>query len=292
MSTDDTTTQDVSRRRLLRMGGFAVAGAAAATALGSAPASAAAGDPVLAGRATDAGTAGTRLTTASTEPTLSLANSAGAHLRLEPSDPAGWTPQVGEIKNTAAGPLIGLDRDGTGVEQGYLVTNLDLQDLVSYLPMIYAPAPKRVLDTRHAVRRVSIVAQTPGAVDSLGRLVAGGVIDVALDSATGDLDVASVFLNVTVTGPVGAGHITLFPYGVARPTTSTLNYVTNQTVANSAVTAVGLFEGRPTLRVFSPTTTHVIIDVTAVYGSFPVTSADGSTTAQSPLLPDLRTSGT
>lgn len=291
MSSDDTTARDVSRRRLLRMGGAAVAGAAAATALGSSPASAAAGDPVLAGRDNDAGAAGTRLTTASAEPTVSLANSAGAQLRLEPSDPAGWTPQVGEIKNTAAGPLIGLDRDGTGVQQGYLVTNLDLQDLVSYLPMLYAPAPKRVLDTRHAVRRESIVAQTPGAIDSLGRLVGGGVIDVVLDSATGDLDVASVFLNVTVTAPVGVGHLTVFPYGVAQPTASTLNYVAKQTVANAAVTAVGLAAGKPCIRIYSPTTTHVIIDVTAVYGSFPVTSADGTTTQRSPLLPELRTSG-
>lgn len=290
MSTEDTTAQDVSRRRLLRMGGIAVAGAAAATALGSTSASAASGDPLLVGRANDAGSTGTRLTTASAEPTVSLANSTGAQLRLEPSDPAGWTPQVGEIKNTAAGPLIGLDRDGTGVQQGYLVTNLDLQDLVSYLPMIYAPPPKRVLDTRHAARRVSIVAQTPGAVDSLGRLVGGGVIDVVLDSATGDLDVASVFLNVTVTEPVGAGHITVFPSGVAQPTASTLNYVARQTVANSAVTAVGLVDGKPRIRIYSPTTTHVIVDVTAVYGSFPVTSADGST-QRSPLLPELRTSG-
>lgn len=291
MSTDETTAQDVSRRRLLRMGGIAVAGAAAATALGSSPASAATGDPVLAGRANDAGSAGTRLTSASAEPTVSLANTTGAQLRLEPSDPAGWTPQVGEIKNTAAGPLIGLDRDGTGVEQGYLVTNLDLQDLVSYLPMIYAPGPKRVLDTRHAALRVSIVAQTTGAIDELGRLVGGNVIDVALNAATGDLDVASVFVNVTVTEPVGVGHITLFPFGVPQPGASTLNYVAKQTVANSAISAVGLSQGRPTIRIYSPTTTHLIVDVTAVYGSFPVTSADGTTKQRSPLLPSLRPSG-
>ncbi|MGW6129850.1 hypothetical protein ACWFNE_07470 [Cellulomonas sp. NPDC055163] len=297
MSTDDTTAQgtaahdvtppEVSRRRLLRMGGMAVAGAAAATAIGSTSASAAAGDPLLAGRATDAGTAGTRLTATSTAPALSLANPTGAQLRLEPSDPAGWTPQVGEIKNTAAGPLIGLDRDGTGVERGYLVTNLDLQDLVSYLPMIYAPAPTRVLDTRSAEGRASIVGRTPGALDAAGRIVGGSTIDLALHTATGDLDVASVFLNLTVTQGAAPGHVIMWPYGVDRPGTSSINYGANQDVANFAVTAVGLFQGRPTVRLFATTTVHLLVDVTAVYGSFPVTST-GAASVRSPLLPELR----
>ncbi|MFS0701750.1 hypothetical protein AB6N24_17385 [Cellulomonas sp. 179-A 4D5 NHS] len=300
MSTDDTTargttapdaaTPDVSRRRLLRMGGMAVAGAAAATAIGSTPASAAAGDPVLAGRANDAGTSGTRLTATSTAPALSLANPTGAQLRLEPSDATGWTPQVGEIKNTAAGPLIGLDRDGTGVERGYLVTNLDLQDLVSYLPMIYAPAPKRVLDTRSAAGRASIVGRTAGALDAGGRVTAGATIDVAVDAATGDLDVASIFVNLTVTMGAGLGHVTLFPHGVARPDTSTINFYANQDLANFAVTAVGMLEGRPTIRLYVTSTVHLILDVTAVYGSFPVATT-GAGAARSPLLPELRVDG-
>ncbi|MBB2921446.1 hypothetical protein [Cellulomonas cellasea] len=301
MSTDETTAQDtvaqdvtaaeVTRRRLLRMGGMAVAGAAAATAIGSSPASAAAGDPLLAGRPNDAGTAGTRLTATSAAPALSLANPTGAQLRLEPSDPAGWTPQVGEIKNTAAGPLIGLDRDGTGVERGYLVTNLDLQDLVSYLPMLYAPAPRRVLDTRSAAGRASIVGRTAGAIDAAGRVVGGSTIDVALDTATGDLDVASVFLNLTATQGTAPGHVILWPYGVERPVTSSLNYAANQDIANFAVTAVGLFQGRPTIRLLATTTAHLLVDVTAVYGSFPVTTVGGNGDVRSPLLPELRTGG-
>lgn len=297
MTSDDTTahdgtTRDVTRRRLLRMGGMAVAGAAAATAIGATPASAAAGDPVLAGRQNDAGTAGTRLTASSTAATVSLANPTGAQLRLEPSDSAGWTPQVGDIKNTAAGPLIGLDRDGTGVQSGYLVTNLDLQDLISYLPMIYAPAPKRVLDTRSEAGRASIIGRTPGALDSSGRMVAGATIDVAVDSATGDLDAASVFVNLTVTMGAGVGHLRLFPFGVDRPNTSSLNYGPNQDIANFAITAVGLSQGRPTVRVYTTTAVHVLMDVTAVYGAFPVAAADGTAAAaRSPLLPQLRVDG-
>ncbi|WP_258723650.1 hypothetical protein [Cellulomonas sp. NS3] len=300
MTTDDTTAHgatapdaaapEVSRRRLLRMGGMAVAGAAAATAIGSTSASAAAGDPLLAGRAHDAGTSGTRLAATSTAPTLSLANPTGAQLRLEPSDATGWNPQLGEIRNTPAGPVIGLDRDGTGVERGYLVTNLDLQDLVSYLPMIYAPAPTRVLDTRTEAGRASIVGRTPGALDASGRVVAGATIDVAVDAATGDLDAASIFVNLTVTQGAGVGYVTLFPHGVARPETSSINFTANQDLANFAVTAVGLFQGRPTIRLFVTSAVHVLVDVTAIYGSFPVTTT-GAVAARSPLLPELRVDG-
>jgi hypothetical protein len=286
-SVPDVSARDVTRRRLLRLGGMAVAGAAAATALGSTSAAAATGDPVLAGRENDAGAAGTRLTTSGAAPTVSLANPTGAQLRLEPSDPAGWTPQVGEIKNTAAGPLIGLDRDGTGVERGYLVTNLDLQDLISYLPMIYAPAPKRVLDTRVEAGRASIIGKTPGAINSAGHLVGGGIIDVAIDAASGDLDVASVFVNLTATGAIASGYMTLFPFGTDRPTTSSLNFEQGKNIANFAVTAVGLSGGRPTVRIWSRNTTHVILDVTAIYGSFPATTGPGAG-ARSSLLPDLR----
>lgn len=53
------------------------------------------------------------------------------------------------------------------------------------------------------------------------------------------LSATAVVLNMTVVSPMASGYLTVFPCDVARPDTSSLNYVTGQTVANSVTVAVG-----------------------------------------------------
>jgi hypothetical protein len=48
-------------------------------------------------------------------------------------------------------------------------------------------------------------------------------------------DPAAVVMNITVDHPEGAGYLTVFPYGVTKPYTSSANYVFNQTVGNEIV---------------------------------------------------------
>jgi hypothetical protein len=50
---------------------------------------------------------------------------------------------------------------------------------------------------------------------------------------------ASVVLNLTVTGPTGAGYVTAFPTGQSRPTTSSINYTRGWTGANLVVVQAG-----------------------------------------------------
>lgn len=107
-----------------------------------------------------------------------------------------------------------------------------------------AVTPARLLDTR------SGLGAPAGATTQVTLQVsgAGGV------PATG---ASAVALNVTVTGPAGAGYVTAYPDGSSRPTASNLNVTKGQTVANLVVVPLGP-DGRVVL--FSSTPTQLIAD--------------------------------
>ena len=69
---------------------------------------------------------------------------------------------------------------------------------------------------------------------------------------------ASVVLNVTVTGPTGAGFVTVYPCGIDRPLASNLNYGVGTTAANAVLVKVGV-EGKVCLYNSNPT--QLIADV-------------------------------
>jgi 5'-nucleotidase len=97
-----------------------------------------------------------------------------------------------------------------------------------------AVGPQRLLDTRRG--------ESPAAVLTVAKAKVGGdyVLEArvtglaGLTPATG---LTSVVLNVTATNPEAAGYVTVFPCGT-RPATSSLNFATGQTVANSVITKV------------------------------------------------------
>ena len=69
----------------------------------------------------------------------------------------------------------------------------------------------------------------------------------------------AVSLNVTVTNPVAAGFVTVFPCGDPLPGTSSVNFVPGQTVANGVVSKVGV---GGTVCLVTSVPTDVIVDVT------------------------------
>jgi hypothetical protein len=77
--------------------------------------------------------------------------------------------------------------------------------------------PTRVLDTRYGIG-VPQAAVGPG-----------HTITVTLNPG---LPVSAVFLNLTVTSPTGAGYLTAWAHGTARPTTSDLNFTAGETIAS------------------------------------------------------------
>jgi hypothetical protein len=75
----------------------------------------------------------------------------------------------------------------------------------------------------------------------------------------------AIAVNVTVTQPTALGHVTIYPQGVALPTTSTINFSSGQTRANNAIVEVGANDSIAATCGQSSGTTHFIIDVVGYF---------------------------
>jgi hypothetical protein len=114
------------------------------------------------------------------------------------------------------------------------------------------PAPVRALDTRAGQGYAEVANRTT-------RLANGETVAIDLDRPGGiPAGATAAIVNLTVTGGTGTGHLTAFPSDASAPTTSNINFVTGQTVANLAVVPLDA-NGRMSLR--SVGTTNVIVDV-------------------------------
>ncbi|MGZ4700253.1 MAG: hypothetical protein ACXV98_03495 [Ilumatobacteraceae bacterium] len=76
--------------------------------------------------------------------------------------------------------------------------------------------------------------------------------------------VRTVVLNVTVTGALGSGYLTVYPCDEARPTSSNLNYDVGVTRAVAVTARVG---ANGAVCVYTQTPTDVIVDLTGFYAS-------------------------
>ncbi|WP_404391262.1 hypothetical protein [Humibacillus xanthopallidus] len=88
-----------------------------------------------------------------------------------------------------------------------------------------AVSPRRFLDTRTGL----------GAAKA--KVGAGRTINVVIPGLPAA--VSSVVLNVTATNVTATGHVIIWPYGQARPTTSNLNFTAGKTVPNMVTVRVG-----------------------------------------------------
>lgn len=254
----------LQRRRLLR-GGALLAGAAGVAIAGAAvPARAANGDPVLAGGETTA-TRSTRLTldavAGRSQPTLSLDNPSGAALELS-ALPESWAGELGlgQIANLPTGPIVGIDHGG-GVANAYLALSIDLDALS--LPV--AIPPQRILDTRTKDGRANILRASSGsALDSTGRLREGQWLDLALAS-TNEATIDGIFANLTVTGSLTSGYLTVYPGG-DRPATSSINFAAGKSLANGGFFATGLVDEHYVVRIYTSATSHIILDISGFTG--------------------------
>ncbi|MFB7811842.1 MULTISPECIES: PKD domain-containing protein [Streptomyces] len=89
-------------------------------------------------------------------------------------------------------------------------------------------------------------------------------VQVAGRGAIPSSNVTAVALNVTVTGPRGAGHLTVFPSGQQAPGTSNVNFSANQTIANSVIVPVGP-DGQINVRNGAWDPADVVVDVVGYY---------------------------
>jgi len=253
----------VERRTAIRRGaallagvtGLGVAAAAAAPAASAAP-----GDPVVQGASNDAAATTTTLTSSAGSGTLALSNTgAGAPLRVAAS--ATFPPDA-----STAGDLHSFDTGdfvfptfthvtGTGptdpADRG-----LVFSDSWAFQPI--PVVPQRALDTRNAAGRARVL-DPAGKFDSTGRLLAGRTITLSLNDYVAGF--GGVLGNLTVTGPLAGGHLILYPAD-PRPSTSSINYVTGQTIANFSYTGLDFTGTDLVVRIFTVSTTHVIFDIT------------------------------
>lgn len=154
----------------------------------------------------------------------------------------------------------------TYAQRGTYTVTVTLQDsnqrlvktaTVSVNGSTYVPVtPTRVLDTRYGIGAAKAVVPENGTVAV--SVTQGVTLPADLGTIT------AVVLNVTVTDPTGAGHVTVYPTGQPLPTTSNLNFTAKETVPNLVTIKVGT-NNEVTLDNASTGSTNLIADVEGYY---------------------------
>ena len=264
----------VGRRGLLTRGGAMVVGAVGAgvaVTATAAPANAASGDPVTQGAVNNVGAnvAATEIQATNGNaptPTVILTN-LGTPATGQASPPLRVTP-AGSGLNTPATNTVGGDIVATN--DGNLWFTHAIPNVGNFAAPVHTDAnsnsfvplagPVRILDTRSSAGR-SHVLDPSGKFDSAGRLLSGKTIHIDLTSLVAFGDAMSA--NLTVTGSLASGFLTLWSGAIALPNASSINYVKAQTIAN--LTSSGIHAVNTTTDTIAIActngATHVILDV-------------------------------
>ncbi|MCU1367324.1 MAG: hypothetical protein JWN39_2963 [Ilumatobacteraceae bacterium] len=125
---------------------------------------------------------------------------------------------------------------------------------IDFIPL----PPARLADTRQGQPTVD------GLFAGIGTITGGTTFVLPVAGRGGvAANSSAAALNVTVTEPVDAGFVTVYPCGGILPTASNLNFVAGATVPNAVVTKIG--DGGAVC-FFASRTLHLVVDVN---GSFP-----------------------
>ncbi len=113
----------------------------------------------------------------------------------------------------------------------------------------YTPiSPVRMVDTRAPIGVATQARVAPNQVTELLFPITSGI----------DSGAQAAIMNVTVTDPVGAGFLTVFPCGTPRPVASNLNFVAGETRPNLVISGVG---GNGRVCIIASTAAHVVVDL-------------------------------
>ena len=203
----------------------------------------------------------------STQPAFTTATGQGAHdFVASPGDlfTTRTSPSVDSADETAPGMANG-DAWGWPAADDPLVPNTGTgsgfrdrgaQEFADFGSVFTPAGPTRMLDTRSAV-----------GVPSAAAVPAFGTVDLQVAGAAGipATGVTAVTLNVTVTDPQQAGHLTVYPHGDERPTASNLNWTAGTTIPN--LVTVPVKDGKVSFANVSPGTTQLIADLAGYYSA-------------------------
>lgn len=120
-------------------------------------------------------------------------------------------------------------------------------------------APVRAVDTRPGTQtRIAVPGGGFGGTEVLRVQLAGNPAILEVPATAG-----AVVLNATVTGPTNAGHLTVWPAGLAKPLASSINFGAGSTLANLVIAKVGT-DGQVDLAI-STGQAHAILDIVGYY---------------------------
>jgi hypothetical protein len=152
-----------------------------------------------------------------------------------------------DVANTVLAPL---SSDGTICVVTSAVTDV-VVDVFGYVP---AGSPIELLDS--PVRGLD--SRSGLGVERAGRVAGGSSIVFDAGAVAGVGEAGAVVLNVTATGPAGAGFVTVAACDVPAPATSSLNVVAGRDVANFVVSAV---DDDGAVCVTTSVETNLVVDV-------------------------------
>lgn len=130
-------------------------------------------------------------------------------------------------------------------------------DLNGYMPAdseYYGLVPQRAADTRD------------GTGVRQGFLPAGKTLRVPVGGKFVPEEALAATLNVTVTQPAQAGHVTVYPCDEPKPLASNLNFAAGQTVPNMVVSPLSLTDG--SVCVYSNVKSHIVVDVNGFFSDW------------------------
>lgn len=150
--------------------------------------------------------------------------------------------------------------------------------------LIYVPiAPCRVLDTR-------VPSANSGRIDAnSSRDFWGWGVDFASEQggAAGGCDIepnpAAIAMNVTAVSPIGAGYLTVYPFGEGAPLAATLNYQSGDVVGNESIVKVHQVPGQKEFSIYSFRSVHVVADAVGYFIRPPATALECMTAQVGPI---------
>jgi hypothetical protein len=176
--------------------------------------------------------------------------------------------------------LAGLARVSDGGSHSN--SELAAKALGSYTSdLTYTPLqPCRIVDTR--VAGGAIGANQSRAFNALvaqgGNFTAQGGMGHDCQSLTSS-EAAAVVINITAVGPSTAGYATAYPYGFARPATSSLNYTAGTIVNNTVITRIPSPINSKDFTLYSFAAADYVVDIVGYFAPPVSTELDITTRA-------------
>ncbi|WP_159050822.1 PKD domain-containing protein [Streptomyces sp. IMTB 1903] len=189
---------------------------------------------------------------------------AGGHVSVYPSGRE--RPKTSNVNYTAGQTVPNQVIVPVG-KDGYIELYNGGWNAVDLIADVTGYFDRAAADGYTSVNPVRFVDTREGLGAARGQIAGQGTVGVQITGRSGiPAGATAVALNVTVTDPKQAGHLTVFPSGQAAPSTSSLNFTPGQTVANSVIVPVGA-DGKINVRNGAWAGTDVIIDVVGYYGA-------------------------